>query len=68
MLVDDRVIVDLKSVEALKPVSEIQLVTYLRSAHLRVGHLINFNVPILKGWSEKKSKQFLCIIKYVYRM
>ena len=47
MLVDDRIIVKQKSVEALKPVNEIQTVTYLRLSNLRVGLLINFNVPVL---------------------
>jgi len=58
MLVDERVIVDLKSVEALKPVSEIQLVTYLSLANLRVGHLINFKVPVLKDGVKRKVNNF----------
>ncbi len=46
-VVDDRVIVELKSVERLAPIHESQLLTYLRLSKLRVGLLINFNVPIL---------------------
>lgn len=42
------VIVELKSVEELQPVHYRQLLTYLRLAKLRVGLLINFNVPLLK--------------------
>ena len=58
MLVDDRVIVELKSVENLKPVNEIQLVTYLRLSNLRVGLLINFNVPVLKEGIKRKVNNF----------
>ena len=46
-VVCERVIVELKSVESLAPIHEAQLLTYLRLSKLRVGLLINFNVPIL---------------------
>ena len=42
LLVDDRVIVELKSVETIHPVHKKQLLTYLRLAHQPVGLLINF--------------------------
>ena len=58
MLVDDRVIVELKSVESLKPVNEIQIVTYLRLSNLRVGLLINFNVPVLKEGIKRKVNNY----------
>ncbi|HHN78929.1 MAG TPA: GxxExxY protein [Phycisphaerales bacterium] len=48
MLVDDKVIVELKSVETILPIHEAQLMTYLRLCGKRVGLLINFNVPRLK--------------------
>ena len=48
MLVNDEVILELKSVESLKTVNEIQLVTYLKLSHKKIGLLINFNVDILK--------------------
>jgi len=48
ILVEGRVIVEVKSVEALLPIHEAQLLTYLRLAERRVGLLINFNVPLLK--------------------
>jgi len=48
MLVDGRVIVELKSVDALAPVHEAQMLTYLRLTECPVGLLINFNVPVLK--------------------
>ncbi len=48
MLVDKCVIVELKSVENINPVYEAQLMTYLRLSGVRLGFLINFNVPHLK--------------------
>lgn len=47
LLIEDEVIVELKSVEKLLDVHEIQLVTYLRLANKKLGLLINFNVPVL---------------------
>jgi len=50
IIVEDRVVVELKAVEALLPVHEAQLLTYLKHSGLRVGLLINFNVPqLIKG-------------------
>ncbi len=48
LLVENLVIVELKAVEALLPIHEAQLLTYLRLRHLWLGLLINFNVPVLK--------------------
>ncbi|WP_371322009.1 GxxExxY protein [Thermoleptolyngbya sichuanensis] len=48
LLVENRVIVELKAVETLLPIHEAQLLTYLKLRQLRLGLLINFNVPILK--------------------
>ena len=48
MLVADAVIVEIKSVEKTNPVYEAQLLTYLKLTGLRVGLLVNFNVPVLK--------------------
>jgi len=47
-LVEEKIILELKSVEAVLPVHEAQLVTYLKLADKRLGLLINFNVPVLK--------------------
>jgi len=43
-----RVIVEIKAVEELVPIHEAQLLTYMRLARVRVGLLVNFNVPVLK--------------------
>lgn len=48
LLADDRVIVELKSVERLSPVHKKQLLTYLRLADKRLGLLINFNTELIK--------------------
>ncbi len=48
MRVDKCVIIELKSVEIMHPVYEAQLMTYLRLSGMRLGFLINFNVPHLK--------------------
>ena len=47
LLVDDCVIVELKSVEELKPIHHKQLLTYLRLMNKKVGLLINFNTDDL---------------------
>ena len=44
LLVDDTLIVELKSVEELRPIHHKQLLTYLKLMNKRVGLLINFNV------------------------
>lgn len=48
LLVENQVIVELKSVEQLAPVHGKQLLTYLRLMNLLVGLLINFGAPVLK--------------------
>ena len=48
LLVEDLVILELKSVESLDPIHEAQLLTYLKLTGLKIGLLINFNVPVLK--------------------
>jgi len=48
LLVEDTIIVELKSVEEVKPVHKKQLLTYLRLAKKQLGLLINFNEVLLK--------------------
>jgi GxxExxY protein len=48
LIVGDKVIIEVKSVENLAPVHKKQLLTYLRLADKRLGLLINFHVPLIK--------------------
>jgi len=48
LLVEDAVIVELKSIDRLQGIHEAQLLTYLKLSGNRVGLLINFNVRLLK--------------------
>ena len=48
LIVEGKVVVELKSVKALEPIHEAQLLTYMKLTKCKVGLLINFNVPVLK--------------------
>jgi GxxExxY protein len=48
VLIENRVICELKAVEAMLPVFEAQLLSYMRLMDKRLGYLINFNVPLIK--------------------
>ncbi|RLC57360.1 MAG: GxxExxY protein [Candidatus Cloacimonadota bacterium] len=54
LLVDDKVILELKSVEKLMPIHEAQLITYLKLSGYRVGLLINFNEKLLKNGIKRR--------------
>jgi GxxExxY protein len=47
-LVSGRIVVEIKSIEAIAPIHESVMLTYLRLSGSPIGLLINFNVPILK--------------------
>jgi GxxExxY protein len=48
LLVEDRIIVEIKAVESLNPLASAQLLTYLKLYNRKIGLLINFNVQHLK--------------------
>jgi GxxExxY protein len=48
LLVDKKLIVELKSVHALAPIHEAQLLTYMKLSQASIGLLMNFNVQLLK--------------------
>jgi len=54
LVVDETVIIEVKSVDQLHPVHEAQLLTYLRISGKRVGLLINFNVEVLKNGIKRR--------------
>lgn len=49
LIVDGKVIVELKVVKELAPIHEAQLITYMKLTGCRIGLLINFNVTRLKN-------------------
>ena len=48
VLVQDEVVVEIKAMEAIHPVHQAQLLTYMKLSGKKVGLLINFCVPVLK--------------------
>jgi len=48
LVVDYRLIIEVKAVERLLPVHEAQVITYLRLMRLHLGLLVNFHVPVLR--------------------
>lgn len=49
LLVEDKVIIEIKSVETLKDIHLAQMITYLKLSECKLGLLINFNVTLLKN-------------------
>ena len=49
LLVDNKLILELKCVEKLLPIHEAQILTYMKLANIKIGLLINFNVMMLKN-------------------
>ncbi len=54
MIVEDEIIIELKSIDALLPIHEAQLLTYLKLSGKQVGLLINFNVVLLKDGIKRR--------------
>ena len=54
VLVAESVVVEVKAIEAILPIHEAQLLTYMQLGRWQVGLLINFNVPILKNRIRRK--------------
>jgi GxxExxY protein len=49
LIVGDKVVVEIKSIETIAPVHKKQLLTYLRLTDKRLGPMINFNVDLIKN-------------------
>ena len=58
-LVEDEIILELKSVEAILPIHEAQLLTYLKLTNKKLGLLINFNVVQLKDGLRRRINGYL---------
>ncbi len=54
LLVENKVVVELKAVDKLMSIHDAQLLTYMRLLNCSVGLLINFNVPVLKQGLKRK--------------
>ena len=54
LMVEDKVVVELKTVDRLMPIHDAQLLTYMKLINCSVGLLINFNVPVLKQGIRRK--------------
>ena len=54
LLVADKVVVEVKAVDALLPIHEAQLLTYLKLGGWEIGLLINFNVEVLRDGIRRK--------------
>lgn len=48
LIIDERLLIELKAVEQLLPVHKAQIITYLKVLQLPLGLLINFNEPVIK--------------------
>ena len=59
LLVNDKFLVELKSVEIMKPLHEVQLLTYMKLSNIHMGLLINFNVPLLREGIRRKINGFV---------
>lgn len=68
LLVADRVIVELKSVEQINPIDVAQMVTYLNLSGHCVGLLIDFNVPLFERWRPWNRTRFFPSILGVLRV
>lgn len=58
ILVENEIVLELKCVETLMPVHEVQLVTYLKLSNKKLGFLLNFNVPLMKQGIKRKVLNF----------
>ena len=54
LLVEDLVVVELKSIAEFLPIHEAQLLTYLKLSRRKVGLLMNFNVPVLRDGLKRR--------------
>jgi GxxExxY protein len=59
LVIEDRIIVELKAVESVLPIHEAQLLTYLKLSGFTLGLLINFNVPLLKNGIKRVANNFI---------
>jgi GxxExxY protein len=49
VLLEKKIVIEIKAVETILPVHEAQIISYLKLTNKKLGFLINFNVPLLKN-------------------
>ena len=54
LLIQDLVVVEIKAIEKILPIHDVQLLTYLKLGNWQAGLILNFNVPILKNGIRRK--------------
>ena len=59
LVIEGKIILELKTVEHLLPIHEAQVLTYLKLSGLTLGLLINFNVPVLKNGIKRIANNFV---------
>lgn len=59
VLVENKIIIELKAIEEILPVHEVQLMTYMKLSEIYLGALINFNVPLIKDGIRRKNNGYL---------
>ena len=58
LMIENEVIIEIKSIEKLKPIHQAQLLSYLKLSECKVGLLINFNVKVLKDGIKRVVNNF----------
>lgn len=58
LVIETKIIIELKSVEALLPVHKAQIISYLKLSKLPIGFLVNFNVPLIKSGVQRFVNEF----------
>jgi GxxExxY protein len=58
ILIENEIVMELKAVEAILPVHEAQIISYLKLADKRLGFLVNFNVPVMKNGFKRYVNNF----------
>lgn len=63
LLVERKLIIELKVVDKLLPIHEAQILTYMKLAEISTGLLINFNVELLKNGIKRFVYSVLCVLR-----
>ncbi|MBN2375112.1 MAG: GxxExxY protein [Sedimentisphaerales bacterium] len=65
ILVENEIIIELKSVEKLNRVHEAQILYYMKLANIKQGFLVNFNVTLLKDGQKALFYNFICFMLFM---